>query len=146
MAFQIQPGLFSFCRRHKLIHLAPLKTRSRHQAITQCARRFGKVARHHEGVGLIQNLRAAMAGSGLAQHPPKQLLHRRRGMQGRHAHQNVGKWTVPALGQRLLGDDKLYWTSRIGNAQLVISINLFQPLFLAGRHHDFAGRNAVVGD
>ena len=50
------------------------------------------------------------------------------------------------LGQRHLGDAELHRAGGIGNAQLVVGVDLLQPLFLAGGNDDLAGRDAVVGD
>ena len=146
MALQIQPCLFDLSGGDKLCDLAPLEPGSGNQAVTQRCSCFGKIARHHEGIGLIQCLRLTMTGTGLAQYSPKQLLHRRGRRQRGHAHQNVGKWAVPALRQCLLRDHEFHWAGRVGNTQLVLGIDLLQPLFLSSGHDNLTGRDAVIGD
>ena len=146
MALQIQPCLFDLSGGDKLCDFTPLKTSARHQAVTQRSSCFGKIARHHKGIGLIQCLRLTMTGTGLAQHPPQQLLHRCGRRQRGHAHQNVGKRAVPALRQCLLRDHEFHWAGRVGNTLLVLGIDLLQPLFLSSGHDNLAGRDAVIGD
>ena len=77
MPIQVQPRLLGLGRGHEFRDFAPLEPGTGHQTIPQRARRFGEIARHHEGIGLVEQSILPMARSGLAQHPPKQLLHRR---------------------------------------------------------------------
>jgi hypothetical protein len=79
----------------------PVILRARHQPVTQRTCHLGRAARHDEGVALIQGFGLPMAGPGLPQHAPEQLVHCRSRRQRRDAHQDVGERAVPALGQFL---------------------------------------------
>ena len=56
VTLQVQPSLVDPGGGDKLRDLAPLEARPGHQPVAQGPRSLGKVARHHEGIGLVQCL------------------------------------------------------------------------------------------
>ena len=82
--------------------------------------RLVKVAGGREHIGHIQGGLAVLASVGQAQHAPQNLLHIHRAGLVCDGGQDVGKGAVPALFQRIDGDD-------IANgAALRQQINIFQ--------------------
>ena len=86
------------------------------------------------GVGAVERLAPPARGVGHAQHAAQQLLHRRGAAQFLQAAQHIGKRAVPALAQRLHGDDVAHRAVARRQGDVI------QATLLAGGHDHLMGR------
>ena len=109
-------------------HIQRLKAHVADQPVGQGMGGAGKLCCAHMGVSAVERLAATLAGVGHAQHTAQQLLHGRGAGEFLQAAQHIGKRAVPALAQRLHGDDVAH------RAMARCQVDIVQPARGAGGH------------
>ena len=115
-----------------------LETHAGHHAVGQGRGGLGEAACHHMGIGAVQRRAGAPPRVRHAQHPAEQLLHVLARPHVLQRAQNVGERAVPALLQRLDGDDEAHRTGTVEQVDAV------QPTLLAGGDDDLVRRDVLL--
>ena len=127
---------FFLHRLNAVVRLVLLKTH-RHQPVGQRPGRLAGGRLGQTGVGPVQLGDRPAAGKRHPQHPAQQLFNIGGAVNARDRAEHIGKGTVPALFERLDGDDVLNRTAPIKQVKAV------EFALFAGRHRNRAGRDML---
>ena len=112
------------------------------ESATHFAQEFDALALKAEHVALVQPTVAGLARVGLAQDATHELGQRARRAGASEDRQHVGEGAVPALLQRLLGDDEP--DLAVARQQAAGVIHLLEVIASAGLHRDLLGTDVGV--